>query len=504
MDEFTIDAFLPEKDEAEEQRQDKYRLRPAISTNPSFSSQTRRRASTPAIVFSTEDPTKEPSSSVADGATGIRGLASGLQDKMFAKIVSQILPPDMVEHYAVTEDKRKDKNRPSFSVTLMSKNFRRFNQRYLQTTYLHDVTKYKTQDWSRIHLSASSVADISMEEANTYIVSHGSVFFRVYVFLFSMPVHSLTYLGLDPYLLAALPIIAAVLFLMVPSYIQRHPPPPTNLPTDPYPAHGPATAPPPEVKAVSELSKDFFRNLRDLQNSMDDFSTAHDDVIAAVVPPTDFSDEYVSSTLFLLMFTTSILLFLTARHVPWRLVFLVSGWVGIILSHPSSHTHIRTLHHKHLKPRSKVMRRRFENFAKADVMLDATPETREVEIFELQRRDQTGEWEAWIFSPSPYEKLSSSRSAGEKPKGTRFFEDVRCPQGWEWKDKKWTLDLGSKAWVEERYIEGVEVEVEEERWVYDIMEGDEGWRGGTGEWRRRRWVRNVRRVMYGTLKRVEI
>jgi len=134
MDEFTIDAFLPEKDEVEEydDRQDKYRLRPSISNNPSFSSATRRRASTPAIVFSTEDPTKEPSSSssISDGVTGIRGLASGLQDKMFAKIVSQILPPDIVEHYAVTEDKRKDKNRPSFSVTLMSKNFRRFNQRY--------------------------------------------------------------------------------------------------------------------------------------------------------------------------------------------------------------------------------------------------------------------------------------------------------------------------------------------------------------------------------------
>jgi len=137
MDEFTIDAFLPEKDEAEEYRQDKYRLRPSISTNPSFSSQTKRRASTPAIVFSTEDPTKESTSSaITDGVTGIRGLASGLQDKMFAKIVSQILPPEVVDHYAVTEDKRKDKNRPSFSVTLMSKNFRRFNQRYLRDSHM--------------------------------------------------------------------------------------------------------------------------------------------------------------------------------------------------------------------------------------------------------------------------------------------------------------------------------------------------------------------------------
>ena len=107
------------------------------------------------------------------------------------------------------------------------------------------------------------------------------------------------------------------------------------------------------------------------------------------------------------------------------------------------------------------------------------------------------------------------------------------PRGWRWADKKWTLDLLSREWVEERCISGVEVEMEGERWVTDIRydDGDDEsvaesvlsspgkskgiamapkgkekaksriitWEEGDGrhklgEWRRRRWVRIVERV----------
>ena len=87
--------------------------------------------------------------------------------------------------------------------------------------------------------------------------------------------------------------------------------------------------------------------------------------------------------------------------------------------------------------------------------------------------------------------------------GTRFFEDVACPRGWEWEGKKWELDLGSKEWVEERLVGGVEVEIEGERWVYDIEgegggeDGGEQQPGRRGEWRRRRWIRNVKRRILG-------
>ena len=103
------------------------------------------------------------------------------------------------------------------------------------------------------------------------------------------------------------------------------------------------------------------------------------------------------------------------------------------------------------------------------------------------------EWESWIFSPSAWEPTAPLRIAGERVKGTRFFEDVTAPAGWEFSDKKWGLDLGSKEWVEERMVGGLEVEVEGERWVYDVLNGEGGGTRRRGEWRRRRWVRLVKR-----------
>jgi Integral peroxisomal membrane peroxin len=335
------------------------------------------------------------------------------------------------------------------------------------------------------------------------------------------PTHTVSFLALysfvclDPNLLTVLPVAIMLLSVMVPSFIIRHPPPPTNSPTDPYAASGPPLAPPTEVKAVSEMSGDFFRNLRDLQNCMEDFSQVHDKVCSLILPRTNFSNEPLSSTLFLFLFVTCCVLFLASHLLPWRAIFLAAGWFFVIACHPKLQRSLRAAHDEHLLPRERQAQGWLNAWIENDIILDSSPETREVEIFELQKRvwssSSIGEWEGWVFSSSPYDPLSSTRISGDRPHGTRFFEDVRPPPGWEWADKKWTLDLLSKDWVEERMITGVEVETEGERWVYDIVYaiGEEealkkgkgkrrDWeeareRGKKGEWRRRRWVRMVKR-----------
>lgn len=350
------------------------------------------------------------------------------------------------------------------------------------------------------------------------------------------PTHTLSFLAvysfvcLDPYLLAVLPLIVVLLFIMVPSFITRHPPPPSRLTTDAYSAAGPPMAPPPHVKPVTEMSKDFFRNLRDLQNSMEDFAEAHDKVVSLISPPTNFSNEALSSGLFLLLSALACFLFLAAHLLPWRLLFLVTGWAAITLGHPSIQRSVLSLEKTHLRPRERAAKNSLTAWIERDIVLDSPPQVREVEIFELQRRSGSGEWEGWIFSPSPYDPLSRPRVAGDRPSGTRFFEDVQAPAGWTWSDKKWTLDLLSREWVDERMITGVEVETDGERWVYDLAyeennddENSDGrdeqtaetegekkrnkgkaadrkrdWEEGTGRekrgrWRRRRWARLVQR-----------
>lgn len=258
--------------------------------------------------------------------------------------------------------------------------------------------------------------------------------------------------------------------------------------------------------------------MRDLQNSMDDFSVMHDAVIKALAPPTNFSNEALSSTIFLLLFIVSCMLFVTSHLLPWRILSLVICWTAIILGHPSVQKFVLANRESHLRPHEKKAQTWLEGWIASDIILDAPPEEREVEIFELQRRKggQAEEWEPWVFSPSPYDPLSPQRISGDRAKGTRFFEDVQPPTGWEWGDKKWVLDMGSKEWVEDRMVQGVEVEIEGERWVFDLAEEriydtndvkiagskrkpkvpdwEEGTgTGKTGDWRRRRWVRTVQR-----------
>ena len=311
-----------------------------------------------------------------------------------------------------------------------------------------------------------------------------------------------------------MPVAAAVLFGLVPAYLARHPPPPVSSDhATSYSMNGPPLAPPRTIKPAGEMSKDFFRNMRDLQNSMDDFSTVHDTVLRIVTPSTNFSNEALSSTIFLFLFFATCLLTIISHLLPWRLIFLLVCWTGIPLGHPSVQQLLLSNHEEYLAPHERTAQSWLDAWIAHDIILDAPPETREVEIFELQRRKggQNGEWESWMFSPGPYDLLSPQRISGDRPKGTRFFEDVAPPGGWEWGDKKWVLDLASKEWVEERMVQGVEVEIEGERWVADLA-GDEDaqevkplgkgkskdWEEGSGndrmgKWRRRRWVRMVRR-----------
>ena len=305
-------------------------------------------------------------------------------------------------------------------------------------------------------------------------------------------------------------------FIMLPSFLTRHPPPPSVPLKDLYPLSGPPLAPPTKIRPAPELSKDFFRNMRDLQNSMEDFSRLHDWVLAHINPLVNFSDEQFSSTLFIIVFASCIALFVVAHLIPWRALALLLGWTTILANHPQIAALLESFQQQQTAAAAEPPRDppivALRHFATTDISLSPERERREVEIFELQYRPlydaTTHEWTPVVFAPTAYTPLSPARIAGHRPRGARFFEDVEAPDGWGWADKKWSLDLLAREWVEERMISGVEVEVEGGRWVVDVLEDvrkeDEeevevgkGKKHGSGyqigEWRRRRWVRFVER-----------
>ena len=431
------------------------------------------------------------------------GWKESLGDRLVGSVISYVVPSDAIDPSEDDDkgNKKKDRrsrqyvDRPTFNISLMTSNFRRFNARIgivfvMQARLIHLFT------WRHPTSTLSFLAVYSL-------------------------------LCLKPHLLPVVPLIGLLFYIMIPSFVARHPIS-TNDPRLEPSFKGPAVAPASRVKPAPDLSKDFMHNMRDLQNSMEDFSRVHDAANEYITPYTNFSDEKMSSTVFFFFFMVSCVAFIGSSLVPWRFISLAAGWIATGLGHPDAQTVIlssKNLAHirAHLDSLSTLLR----SWIESDIYLDEPPERRQVEIFELQKHHAySGTWESWLFSPKPYDPLSPLRISGARPKGTQFFEDVQPPAGWAWRDKKWTLDLASREWVEERMLTGVEVETEGERWVYDLgeeevekamkdtpkkggakvkrvvprsgsEEGDAGVGRERGEWRRRRWVRVVERKGVG-------
>lgn len=413
------------------------------------------------------------------------------------RLLQQIIPADENDVSFASDDRGPNIHEaPPFNLTTMSYNFRRFNGR-IGVVFEFQEKVIWLLSWQQ--------------------PTHTFSFLAVY-----------TFVCLDPYLIFVLPLVLLLLNVLIPSFMTRHPAPPKGTLSSEqgvgYSAGGPPLAPPLTVKPAKDMSKDFFHNMRDLQNSMGDFCLAHDAIVDNLLPLTNFSDEALSSTVFMSLCIATIGMSIAAHVIPWRFVFLLGGWAAIGSSHPIVARQIeatRKSQEQNMNVGGEKAKSLLDNWIASDIILDSAPETREVEIFELQRKSGAGEWEPWVFCPTPYDPLSASRIGGERPGGTRFFEDVLPPDGWDWSEKKWALDLLSRDWVEERIITGVEVETEGERWVYDIFdeqvddrtgvvdepnmdvfrtrrhtssweEGEDS-SGPKGEWRRRRWVRLVKR-----------
>lgn len=435
---------------------------------------------------------------VGEYVEGTPEVRQSIQDRLFASLLSQIIPVDDEGGQDGVEGKGKSKvdrrsrkyvERPNFSVGMMSTNFRRFNAR-IGIAFVLENRLIHLFSWQHTTATLSFLAVYSL-------------------------------LCLNPRLLPLVPLVGVLFIIMIPSYIARHP----ILNNDPMMTsnlRGPATAPPSRVKPAPEMSKDFFRNMRDLQNTMEDFSRLHDAANDYITPYTNFSDEALSSTLFLFLFTFSIIVFVGSHLIPWRFLALLAGWAATLMCRERVSSFVLSRRNlRQFRSHLSTLRTALRNWIEKDILFDDPPERRQVEVFELHKYHAPSlTWEPWLFSPSPWDPLSPARISGSRPRGTQFFEDVQAPSGWDWRDKKWTLDLFSREWVEQRMISGVEIETEGERWVYDLPEETvreiagspkkksrdvpkSGWEEGTGindrgEWRRRRWVRLVEKKVVGT------
>lgn len=421
-------------------------------------------------------------------------ICSSIQDMLVEKLLNTIcLSEDDFSIAEQTEPDEKIETCPSFSISLITSNFRRFSTR-IGIVFAFQKKAERILRW----------------DTPIHTISFLAVF---------------TFVCLNPYLITILPPMI-FLSLFTTAYTKRYPSTFTmahnsqDLITD---YHNTLKG---NEKPMTERSKDFFRNMRDIQNIMESYSWLHDQITDNVLSLTDCTDELISLNVFISLFFGSFFVFFVSHIIPWQWIVLSVGWIITCANQPVIYYQLRYLSERVVLSKTSQIKEKINGWMAKNAFLGPS-DVREVEIFELQHLSSAGEWESWLLSPTPFTPSMQGCIRSERPEGTRFFEDVQPPSGWEWIESKWTIDLWAREWVEERIITGIEIEDEGERWVYDLRyeeEDDENcgnslgintkhisaeiqkltpnWeqsseseRSGRkrGDWRRRRWVRNVKR-----------
>ena len=291
---------------------------------------------------------------------------------------------------------------------------------------------------------------------------------------------------INPHLILSVPLFILLFALLIPSYQVRHPPPSTTVSGVPTEVTQAISPPPEPAKPVPELSRDFFMNMRDIQNTMDDFNNAYDIVRAWVIHITTFSNEPLSSTVLAFTSIGVIVMIAFIQFLPIRWGILVLGNAGILACNPNLYRFITTTY---ITPKEiERLKQIIDQFVKEDYIPPPQSKyvTFTVEIFEARRLlppvppNHLPDWSSSIFSAFPPQSTNS----------TNKLSSISSPPGYTFVEKDWKVDENKEKWATERGVND-----DTGFWIAEIDEFDkesDGWVVyEAGGWKVRRLTRGV-------------
>ncbi|CUM67910.1 uncharacterized protein PRCAT00005621001 [Priceomyces carsonii] len=226
-------------------------------------------------------------------------------------------------------------------------------------------------------------------------------------------------------------------------------------------------------------------NMRDLQNLTTDVLSSLDAADKFWYDTAGFKDERLSTFIFygLILATSAILL--VGYYVPWRLIFIQSGWVGITLCHPKSKKYLvgfsKTRKGKKkgkLEVVEDKLKKEEKRFDRRDIIIDDPPEIRFVEVFEIELKSiLNSSWTLFCFSNSIYDPKDHIRCSGKRPKGVDHLSKILPPSDWRFDfayANKWKIDFQPKIFLHQRLLDmnsSLRVyENESDGWIYDDLD----------------------------------
>lgn len=250
----------------------------------------------------------------------------------------------------------------------------------------------------------------------------------------------------------------------------------------------------------------LLMNMRDLQNITSDVLDGMEKSEALATDFLSFKNERLSTMVFYVVVLLTLIVFFLGQFIPWRLIFILSGWIVLSAFHPGAKDAIAALRkgqqsttnaeHRIVKP--KPQRKFAANSLEFDsIIVDNEPETQIVEIYELQAKDIfKHEWTLFAYTKRIYDWKDPVRISGKIPHGVSNLKKVLPPKEWKYDfgyASNWFIDTDPAQFIEARRLDKTHLEIRDEDtegWIYDIIPVDQE---NVREFRRRRLYRTCYR-----------
>ena len=291
-----------------------------------------------------EDEQKESSSS------GTPTPAS-MQEKVIASLLQSLVP---AETHARDRKTPKEEHAQPLNLAQLTTNFRKFSSRI--------GIVFKLQEhFQRVYFWQNARETIG----------YGLIW---------------TLICLQPVLLLVLPYVFAMAFLLVPSFLQLHPPPPSNIPLPPELDGWGSTGRKAKKFGGTAEGRDFLRNMRDIQNMMGDYVNAYDEASTIINDYANFADEKKSSVTLVICTALGLLTLLAANYIQIRIGVLVGGWIALASGHPHFLPLAKKLQRAGRQTREKVVKEVSHRVDRQYIDPNKVPEKKMVVVYEYRPR----------------------------------------------------------------------------------------------------------------------
>lgn len=240
-----------------------------------------------------------------------------------------------------------------------------------------------------------------------------------------------------------------------------------------------------ELEDEGNHEASLLRNMEDIQHTTTKILRFIYSTESKINSYCSFINDLESTKLYLKMFTAITLAITLGPYIPWRIVFILTVWIVMLITHPNKSQLITSIidsptsspYGEQRRVKKKADRGIFSN---ENIILDEPKLVKKVHVFELQQQSMTQEnkYQSSKYTLNVFCISDEIRKQRKMPESTNTLNEIRAPSKWQFiYNSRWEIDTINE-WVGETNIDN-EVVIKDDNWVYDL----------TNEFRRRRLTR---------------